>query len=76
MLLDIGAEVVIGGVRCRIAGSGGSSEGGEGGNAVALLPLMSLIRSDHSLHRGCQSGLRAGSLWSDRQIQTMEERID
>lgn len=36
---------------------------GEGGNAVALLPLMSLTRSDHSLRRGCQSELRAGSLW-------------
>lgn len=56
MLLDIGAEVAICGVRC-------STEGGGGSNAVALLPLMSLTQSDHSLHRGCQSGLRAGSLW-------------
>ena len=63
MLLDIGAEVAIGGgVRCRIRTSL-SSEGGEGGNAVALLPLVSLTESDHSLHRGCQSGPRAGSLW-------------
>lgn len=40
-----------------------SSEGGEGGNEVALLPLVSLTQSDHSLHRACQSELRAGSLW-------------
>lgn len=58
---------------CRIRRS---SEGGEGGNAVALLPLMSLTQSDHSLHRGCQSGLRAGSVWWDRQTQTVEKRID
>jgi len=57
-------------VRCCVAGLGGAREGGEGGNAVALLPLMSLTRSDHSLHRGCQSELRAGSLWfPDRRSQ-------
>lgn len=67
MLLDIGAEVVIIGVRCRIRRS---SEGEEGGNAVVLLPLMSLTWSDHSLHRGCQSRLRAGSLW----LQTDTDR--
>ncbi len=60
MLLDIGAEVAIGGVRCRIRRS---SVGGEEGNAVATVLLMSLTGSDHSLHRGCQSGLWAGSLW-------------
>lgn len=60
MLLDIGAEMAIGGVRWWIRRS---SEGEEGGNAVAPLPLVSLTWSDHSLHRGCQSGLRAGNLW-------------
>lgn len=40
-----------------------AGSGGDGGNAVALPALMSLTRSDHSLRRGCQSGLRAGSLW-------------
>lgn len=40
-----------------------SSEGGKGSNAVALPPLVSLTRSDHSLRGGCQSAPRAGSLW-------------
>lgn len=33
---------------------------------------MSLKQSDHSLHRGCQSGLRAGSLWlqTDSDVRT------
>lgn len=53
----------------------GSSEGREGGNAVALLPLMSLTWSDHSLRRGCQSWQRAGSR-GYRQTQPLEERID
>lgn len=39
------------------------SKAGEGGNAVASLPLVSVTRSDHSLHRVCQSELRARSLW-------------
>lgn len=49
------------------------SQGGWGGNAVALPPLKSLTRSDHSLQRVCQSRLR-------REVcgyrQTEEWRID
>lgn len=51
---------------CRIRRS---SQGGEGGNAVALLPLVSLTQSDHSLHRVCQSAPRAGSLWLQRDTE-------
>lgn len=57
---------------CRIRRS---QEGGEGGNAVALLPLMSLTQSDHSLRRGCQSGLRAGSLWLKTDTASGENRL-
>lgn len=49
-----------------------SSQAGEGSNAVAPLPLVSLTQSDHSLHRVCQSRLKAGSLW----LQAEEEGID
>lgn len=57
---------------CRIRRN---SEGGEGGNAVALLPLMSLTQIDHSLRRGCQLGPRAGSLWLKTDTASGENRL-
>lgn len=49
------------------------SQAGGGGNAVALLPLMSLMQSDHSIHGVCQSGLRRKVCGFRR---TEEEEID
>lgn len=73
--MDTRAEVAIGGVRCWIAAPGRAWTNGEGGNEVAPLPLVSLTLSDHSLRRGCQSELRAGSLWLQTDTDS-EERID